>query len=392
MKRSSEIFMIICFLGFVILSMAATLLRTPDVYSYYENRLLASFPEYSPEAVGEGSYTTQLELYLDDHAALRNTLLRCKALGDLALRRPVVNDVVVTPERLLPFISVGPANYELITEQAQAMADRLEDISNTVEEYGGYYCYVAVPSQSAYFEDEYPWYINNGSEYCKWAVSILSQMLEQRGVEFLDIQAGYNELGHPDGYFSSVDHHYTMDGTFEAYRLIMERISADTCLEFPVLGSEDVYFETLDVDYLGSRERMLINLETREEKPSILHPLEEIPYTRMDNGVEKESEVYCMELSLDGFITYNLYMGGDIANTVIDTHREELPSILIYGDSFTNALECVAYLSFDEMHSIDLRSYEEMSLEDYIRQLRPEVVVCIRDYSVLLSLAGNGGG
>ena len=91
-------------------------------------------------------------------------------------------------------------------------------------------------------------------------------------------------------------------------------------------------------------------------------------------------------------LTYNLFMGGVIANTVIDTHREELPSILIYGDSFTNAMECVAYLSFDEMHSLDLRHYHEMSLEGYIQKFQPDVVVCIRDYEVLLEVGNNGGG
>ena len=55
-------------------------------------------------------------------------------------------------------------------------------------------------------------------------------------------------------------------------------------------------------------------------------------------------------------------------------------------------MECIAYLSFDEMHSLDLRYYQAMSLEDYIRELQPEVVVCIRDYDVLLYPSDNGGG
>ena len=89
-------------------------------------------------------------------------------------------------------------------------------------------------------------------------------------------------------------------------------------------------------------------------------------------------------------VTYFLYMGGDSPHTVIDTEREDLPSILIYGDSFTNAVECIMYCSFDEMHSLDMRYYTDMSLGDYIKKYQPDIVVCIRDYESIISTDSNG--
>ncbi len=53
-------------------------------------------------------------------------------------------------------------------------------------------------------------------------------------------------------------------------------------------------------------------------------------------------------------------------------------------------MECLAYYSFDEMRSIDLRHYREMSLADYIRLHQPDIVVGIRDYEALLSADYNG--
>ena len=76
--------------------------------------------------------------------------------------------------------------------------------------------------------------------------------------------------------------------------------------------------------------------------------------------------------------------------TTIDTSRKELPTILIYGESYTNALECILYLSFDRMDSLDLRHYRQMSLIDYIRVNKPDIVVGLRDYSVLLQVEDNG--
>ncbi len=390
MKRISEIFMVVCFLGFLAAGLALTVLREPATVSFFENRALATFPELTAQSAGDGSFATGLERYLDDHAALRTTMLMTKARVDLALGRPVVNNIVITPGPLLPFRSPEHVNETQIAVQADAMADGLRHIHDTVAEYGGYYCYVAVPCQYAYFEDDYPWYLENRAEYSRLSVSQLSRAMKERGVAFLDTRAAFDSLGRPDQYGSLVDNHYIMAGAFETYRMVMEKIAAETGLDFPILGPEDVIFETLPNDYFGSRERRLMGVVNREEHPSILHPVEEIPFSRSDGGIPGASEVYALGFADGQPLNYELYMGGDIANTVIDTHREELPSILIYGDSFTNALECVAYLSFDEMHSLDLRHYQEMSLEDYIRKVQPDIVVCIRDYEALLSPYGNG--
>ena len=88
-------------------------------------------------------------------------------------------------------------------------------------------------------------------------------------------------------------------------------------------------------------------------------------------------------------IVYTDYMGGDIAETVIRTDRPELPNALIFGDSFTNPVECLAYYSFNELRSVDLRHYTAQSLSDYIAAYQPDVL-CVRDYQSLLLREFNG--
>lgn len=392
MKRGSELAMIVCFLLFLAAGAAGIALREPQSVSFYENRMLASFPEHSAQAVGDGSFVNRLERYLSDHAPLRTTCLKLKAGTDLALCRPVVNDIVVTSGPLLPFLAPQTVDKEQLAAQAESMAENLKRISDTVAEYGSYYCHVAVPPQYIYYEDGYPWYLDNWSEHSDLTLEFLSRELEQRGVNLLDLGPVFDGMGHPADFYSKVDHHYTMKGAFEAYRAIMEKVAAESGLSFPILTPEDVSFETLPNDYFGSRERGVINMATREEHTAILHVRQEVAFTRTDNGAEVPAQVYAYDPQGGEPVTYGIYMGGDIPNTVVDTHREELPTILIYGDSLTNALECITYHSFDETHSLDLRYYKDMSLEDYIRQVKPDVVICIRDYKMLLDQADNGGG
>ena len=122
-----------------------------------------------------------------------------------------------------------------------------------------------------------------------------------------------------------------------------------------------------------------------------IHPWEWVPFPRSDGGEESRSSVYALPYNPWDQLTYNLYMGGDLTESFIDTHRPELPSVLIYGDSFTNAMECVLYLSFGKMYSLDMRHYEGMSLTDYIQMVKPDVVLCVRDTYTLLDPSDNGG-
>ncbi len=46
-------------------------------------------------------------------------------------------------------------------------------------------------------------------------------------------------------------------------------------------------------------------------------------------------------------------------------------------------MESLAYYSFDEMRSVDLRHYKTQSISDYIAAYQPDVVICIRDYEAL---------
>ena len=188
-----------------------------------------------------------------------------------------------------------------------------------------------------------------------------------------------------------MDNHYSMQGAFLAYQRVLEHVTERTGLDIPILREEDVVMEELPNKYLGSRERKLLDQMDLGEHLYILRPKEEIPFIRTNEGTEGAASVYAMSGSPADTLTYDLYMGGDVPETVIDTGREELPNILIYGDSMTNAMECVMYLSFNEMHSLDLRYYQGMSLTDYIEAMKPDVVVCIRDPEALLEMRFNGG-
>lgn len=378
-------------LGVLVLGMW---LQEHEEYSYYENRNLAELPEAQQETLLDGSWFTALEAYLCDHSAWREDIQPMSTWIDLnLLHRPMVNDVVVTDGVLLPYEPFEAVDPEQVREDADALAYNLTVLNRLVRSYGGTYCYVAVPCQYAYFPDRYPWYLNNRSTYTQVSLAALSDALAEWNVPFLDLGPVYAAEGWPEEYSSTVDNHFSIFGAYRAYAVILtelNRLSGKN--DLPILREEELVFAPVDKYYMGSRTRKLFNLVGNDEKLYTAMPVEPVPFLRNDwNSIYNSPETVYYYLDQEGPIDYTMYMGMDASITRIETNRPDKPTVLIYGDSFTNALECILYLSCDTMYSIDLRHYTESTLFAFIMETKPDYVFCLRDYESLLSTDGNGG-
>jgi hypothetical protein len=390
LQKAANIFFILCFLGFLYIGMMVTIIKPKAADSYFENRTLAALPVLSKASFLNGSWFADWETYLKDHAAGRTSLLKAGTYIDLfVLKRPVVNDIVVG-KLLLSYNEYETVDSAAIAEQSKQSTDNLSALSQYVENNGGIFYYVAVSGQSPYDSNAYPAYLNSHEDYYKTVLRYFKADMSERSVNFIDMGDVFNRIGHPDNVYFASDHHFTFDGAMLTYQTLMNKVNSDHHLALPVLTSQDITIKELENPFLGSRMRKLFNLLRTDEKLKIGILNKDIPFTRTNNGNVIPSQVYALPDNVSETVNYTVYMGGDIAETVINTNRPSLPNVLIVGDSYTNAVECLLYTSFNEMRSIDLRWYTDKSLADYIKDYKPDVVILLRDYSVLLSLDGNG--
>ena len=390
-KKIANIVLVLAFAGFLAAAMVITLGKPQGGWSYYENRTLAQMEELTPQTLWDGTFANSVEPTLQDHAAGRNTLLKLSAWMDMELfHRPVVNQVIPAEGMLLSWNPDETPDPELIQQQADAMAGQLGALRDVVESYGGKFYYVAVPGQYTYFEETHSDFLNNRATYTDLEIPAFQQAMEEQGVTLIEMGEILAQQGNPPEYYSTVDYHYTFGGAYATYLAILERINQDFDHSLTVLDEDSLVRETLPNPYLGSRARKVFGLWETDEKLEIGLPSQPIPFSRTDNGQEVPATVYTLPGNDTDEVAYAAYMGGDIAETVIDTGRDELPSLLIYGDSFTNPVEGLMYYSFDEMRTIDLRHYKDMTLAEYIALYQPDVVVGIRDYESLLSTDYNG--
>ena len=361
-----------------------------ETTAYYENRTLAELPEATWESLRDGSYGTDLESWYSDHAPGRTTLLELDTAVQMnILRRPVVNDVVVNTPALLPKLEFSEYSEEAYQYSAQPIAEDFGALSDFVESCGGAFYYAGFPEQRVYFEDLFPDYLNSHAREAETADRVFAQALAGEGVAFWDMRQVYEALGDPAEYYSTVDHHYNYYGAYAAYRAILEKLAADGW-DLPVLTEADIDLVELPNPYIGSRNRKLYNLWPNTDRAVIGVQKDPVAYTRWDNGAPSDKPLFVLPTEDYMPTTYNLYMGGDFGETVLETKRPELPDVLIFGDSFTNALETLLYASFDETRILDLRHYTEMSLKDYVAEYRPDIVLCVQNDTFYYTTTGNG--
>ena len=390
-KKLANLLLVLGFLGFLALALCVTLLKPKQGWSYYENRSLARPAALTLDTLLDGTFLDSVEDCLVDHAAGRNTLLKWSTLADLKLlHRPVVNDIVPVGDKLLHFLDYEVPDPQAIAARAETVGEIQLAVKQCVEAYGGRYLYVSLPGQYNYFEADHPWFLNNRHDYIALSRAAFAQAMEERGIALLDVGEAMEAAGKPESFYSTVDHHYTFDGAYFTYRAVLERLEEELGRELEVLTEDRLTFTTLPNPYLGSRSRKLFGLWESRERLTYALPNDPIPFTRTDGGREVEASVYALPGNEWEEVSFGVFMGGDMPQTTLDTGREELPTLLIYGDSFTNPLEGLLYYSFDETHSLDFRYYNEMTLEDYLAALQPDVVVCVRDYGELLSTDFNG--
>lgn len=359
-----------------------------ETSAYYENRTLAERPALTWESLWDGSFGSAFESWYSDHFPGRTSLLKADTKVQMDfLKRPVVNDTVVTENALLPFMDYGGQSEYAV--QAAEIGTNLEKLNEHIQANGGRFYYIGFPEQRVYCGAQYPDFLDSHAAEYKTADAAFAAALTARGICFLDMGAVYDTQGHPAEYYSAVDHHYSYYGAYAAYRAILDALEADGW-ELPVLTEDDLDFVELPNPYIGSRNRKLYNLWPNGEKAVIGVQRDPVSFTRWDNGALSEKPLFVTPAGDNLPTTYNLYMGGDFGETVLETNRPELPDVLIFGDSFTNALETLLYASFDETHILDLRHYQEKSLKDYIAEYQPDLVLCIQNDTFYYTTTGNG--
>ena len=388
MKHAAEKIFIGAFALFLVLIPILSFIFPEKEFSIFEYRFMAAVPEYRAERLLDAEYYSEWETYFKDRIFFRTNLLKAYTKANIhLLKKPVVNDVVINDGILLGFNGIDGGNLNGVDEKIDIMKNNIGRLDALCRDIGAKLYVVGIPEQSSMLSGAYPDYLedNRRKEYIE---ERFFSAVSDLGVESINMKQVFEEKDFAKLY-SKTDHHYNYFGAFETYRAIAERIVQSSGFNITPLEYEDMDFKSIDLPFYGSRSRKLFGEFSDVEKLCIGYPKEKVEYVRFDEG--KASEATVFDMPRENYSTYNVYMGGDKAETIIKTDRKELPDVLLIGDSFTNPLETILYYNCNEFRSLDFRYYLSKSITDYLKEdYRPDIVIFLRDDGNYLNVEGNG--
>lgn len=363
---------------FVLIGSAVISFAVDDsVYSTQEARMLSRFTAPSCENLLDGSWFRLFEDYNKDQFVQRE---HCMTSYYAFLDFLHVNErngyVRGKGNQILNVRSFreSPSHAEAARNFGIGQADAMAKIAAAADEYGGKVIYMNIPYRMEFYANMYPQFYANGKEITTIQRASIIEKAKQQGIAVVET---YDLLrSHEDEYiFFTTDHHWTIRGAYYGYQELLKCINQDNPqwnLQFPS-------FDDLKVS--ASQERMVGSyLRVWGDGGSISNdymeyaiPYDMPAYSRFDNG--EPSELPLMDVTFNG---YGAFMYGDHANTLIDTSRPDLPSVLYIGFSYTNPLEVLSVYNFDTVESLDPRHWTG-SICEHVRESQADYVVIVKD-------------
>ncbi len=390
MEKIFNYAVILLFCAVIFIVPVKTFTEAPQEYTIYENRKLKPLQEFTTEALFEGQYLPQFNDYFTDRIWKRTLLMKAYSqLNVNCLNKLVVNNVVIQPRLLLPFVEYSYEDYNF-DEPAAKTVENLTVLKNDIEKYGGKFVYVGVPEQMSMLRDHYPDYLENNDRKFTLMEKTFFDGMEKAGIGNILMRKEFSETEDYTKFYSKTDHHYNLFGAYYTYQKIIEYFNEKHQASLPLLEESDFEYIELENPFYGTRFRKLYDAYDFSEKLYYHKALNPITFDRWDEGKKVESTRFTLPTDITTPIVYGIYMGNDYSETIIKTYREDLPNVLIFGESFTNPLETFLYNSFNTTVSLDLRFYKTKTIRQYIEEYKPDYVICLRDDTAYFNFKANG--
>lgn len=332
-----------------------------------ENRKISEFPKISSSSLLDGKFVSGIETYFDDRFFAREEILEILAKIDMYyLKKPLIMDVVLSTDRkyLLDHITYSETKDNI--KNMSKGVDLLGRVQRYVEEQGGTMLTIVFPRQSFALSHLYPEYMF--SKYTPYTEikKQIDPLLKNEGINLIDL---YDELSsNPKKYYYTSDHHPNYEAMLVAYDKIIDRMHQ---VNLPYLDiRNEMKMNKSSKPFIGSLNRKIFNLHQVEEHLPYYELDKPIAFRRFEEGKEVSAKIF-----YEDYPYYHFYMGGDKAYTKIVTERNNLPNILVIGDSTTNALETLIWSSANNFVSVDFRHYKKESVFEIIKREKPDFVI-----------------
>lgn len=324
-------------LTFTMLFGAFSVLLPKRAFSDTENRMLAERPALTFSSVADGSFILAAEAYFTDHFAGRDAWLRLNGIFQKAMGKRELNGVYVGKKGHLFLIPTAPEADALqnIADAVNAFALKNKDVRC---------CFAVAPNANAIQKEYLPGNVLPPDQ--KAEIDGFYGLL--KNVKTVDLYTALS--AHKQEYlYYLTDHHWTSLGAKYAFEAIGDAIGIPARdLSCRRIVAAENFAGTL------ASKTGLFNVYDSVE---LFVPETDAAYYVLDPATgEKDGSMYKEEY-LAQKDKYAVLFGGNRALTVIRTTAENGRRLLVFKDSYANALMQFMYPYFSEIVMVDPRYF-----------------------------------
>ena len=342
----------------LLVSLAVSLPILPKKnFSAKERRALAAFPKLRAETILDGRFFFALSTYYADHFPLRESFTALKAASERALGKRENNGILFGADGYL--IARGEYKSLAIAEQnlyaIRTLSERA-DIPTTVS---------ILPRATDVLTTCLPrgYDLTHASQIHEAITRILPANTDLRTPLREAAEAG-------DRVFYRTDHHWTTEGAYLAYTHLASTLGITP---YPI---EDFTPITLTNDFLGTT---FAKSGLSRAMPDTITCYryggdDRYTVTNAETGARTHT-LYNMD-ALSGDDPYEVFLGGNYARlSIADEERSEKPTLLLFKDSFANAL--IPFLARHFQLTVVDPRYEPSGADALVREIAPDRILIL---------------
>lgn len=346
----------------------------PDVdFSENENRMLAQQPGITAESALSGDYGRDIEKYLADQFAGRDTAMTAASDVRRAAGLREVNAVYLAADGYL-VDRLTDDDFDAGVFEANLGA--LERFATEVRAAGKIQVTVLpVPDKGTVIRELLP----EGAPYYDGEKAMETLKAQIPDAQVLDMTGAFRAAR--DQVYYRTDHHWTTYGAGLAAELYLSQAGA-ACSGFVAGGTvpEVPELTTVTSEFLGSQYSKLLCSGIRPDSVEIPAQMEPKDLT-VDTGVEQRGTCYDMS-ALNHRDKYAMFFGGNYARVNISTGSAG-PKLLVVKDSFANSFVPFLLEDYSQIEMVDLR-YFTGSLKAEAEKFDPDQVLVVYEMSNLM--------
>lgn len=340
MKKAKDIINSVVFIIIIFFLALIFVIKDDSEISYSERRKLAQCPKFTLSSVLSGEFSTDLEDYMTDQFAFRDTF----RLVNYYFRHDIMNQSDVNGLYVYDNV-VYKSIYPLDKKQIGMARVKISEVqSEYLSEDNNVYVSV-IPDKAYYSGNENSLNISH-DELVECLLSGLS------GVTYIDIKDTLNK----DSYYIT-DIHWRQEKLFECADKLITAMTGDV--------KAKSQFETKEYDsFVGGYSAQIGTCETEVLKYLVFDTFENVKVYDMSEN--KELSVY-NEDALGALDSYDIFLyGAKPLIKIVNHNSQDNQRLIIFRDSFASSITPLLIDSYSEIILVDLRYIQTSLLSEYV--------------------------